>query len=45
MKYNNSIFSKIIFNYYNSDIFSKLSITISLMAIKIDYKSFNKTYN
>jgi hypothetical protein len=36
----NSIFSKIIYNYYNTDIFSKLSVTISLMAIKINYKNF-----
>jgi len=41
-KYTNSIISKLIFNYYNSDIFSKLSATISVMALKIDYKSFNK---
>jgi hypothetical protein len=40
MKLSNSIFSKLIYNYYNSDIFSKLSATISLMALKIDYKSF-----
>lgn len=43
-KYTNSIFSKLIFNYYNSDVFSRLSATISVMALKIDYKSFNKSY-
>ena len=36
----NSLFNKVIFNYYNSDIFSKLSTTLSLMALKIEYKNF-----
>lgn len=44
-KYINSLFTKIIYNYYNSDIFSKLSTTISIMALKIEYKSFNNNNN
>jgi hypothetical protein len=41
MKNTNSVFSKIIYNYYNTDIFCKLSPSVSLMALKINYKIFN----
>lgn len=39
-KCSNYIFNKIIYNFYNTDIFCKLSSTISLMALKINYKSY-----
>jgi NADH dehydrogenase/NADH:ubiquinone oxidoreductase subunit G len=41
MKNINTIFSKVIYNYYNTDIYSKLSPSVSLMALKINYKIFN----
>ena len=41
MKNANTILSKIIYNYYNTDIFCKLSPSVSLMALKINYKNFN----
>lgn len=40
LKLNNSLFNKVIYNYYNSDVFSKFSTTLSLMALKIEYKNF-----
>ena len=41
MKNINTVLSKIIYNYYNTDIFCKLSPSVSLMALKINYKIFN----
>jgi len=41
MKNINTVLSKIIYNYYNTDIFCKLSPSVSLMALKIHYKIFN----
>jgi len=41
MKNTNTALSKIIYNYYNTDIFCKLSPSVSLMALKINYKNFN----
>ena len=39
-KCSNYVFNKIIYNFYNTDIFCKLSSTLSLMALKINYKSY-----
>lgn len=41
MKNANTLLSKVIYNYYNTDIFSRLSPSVSLMALKINYKIFN----
>jgi hypothetical protein len=40
-KYSNTLLSKTVYNFYNSDIFCKYSSTISFMALKINYINFN----
>jgi hypothetical protein len=38
---NNSLFSKIVYNFYSSDIFSKKSKVLTIMSYKIKYIAFN----
>jgi len=40
LKYSNTLIDKIVYNYYNSDIYSKHSLTLSTMALKINFKNF-----